>query len=83
MFGKNEDYHSFIGTAAFQVPLVDTWLNTWCYLAMGFLQELFNGNLREILSEGWLLDWVDRAREEIHPAGFIQAFFPQKLFNLF
>ena len=51
---------------------------------MEFLQELFNGNLWEILSEGWLIDWVQRAREEIHSLGFIlEAFFPQTLFNLF
>ena len=40
-------------------------------------------NLSEIQREGWLIDWVERAREEINPLGFIQAFFPQKLFNLF
>ena len=37
---------------------------------MVFLQELFNANdenLREILEEGWLLDWVERARDEIRP----------------
>ena len=53
---------------------------------MGFLQELLNANeenLKEILEEGWLLDWVERAREEIDPIGSIQAFCLQKLFIFF
>ena len=53
---------------------------------MGFLQELLNANeenLKEILEEGWLLDWVERAREEIDYIGFFQAFCLQKLFLLF
>ena len=32
---------------------------------MVFLQELFNAkeaNILEILEEGWLLDWMERAR---------------------
>ena len=51
---------------------------------MGFLQELLNteDNMREILEESWLLDWVQRARDEIHPLGSIQAFCLQKLFIL-
>ena len=32
------------------------------------------------MEEGWLLDWVERAREEIDPLGSIQAFCLQKLF---
>ena len=43
---------------------------------MGFLQELFNSNeanLGEIHSEGWVLDWVQRAREDF--SHFPLAFF--------
>ena len=51
-----------------------------------FLQELFNANeenLDQILEEGWLLYWVERARDEIHPLGSIPEFCLQKLFILF
>ena len=46
---------------------------------MGLLQELLNANeenMREILKEGWVLDWVERARE-IDDYGFFQAFWFQ------
>ena len=50
---------------------------------MGLLQELLNANeenMREILQEGWVLDWVERARElhpEIDDYGFFQTFWFQ------
>ena len=49
-------------------------------MSMGLLQELLNANeenMREILQEGWVLDWVERAREEIDDYGFFQAFWFQ------
>ena len=49
-------------------------------MSIGLLQELLNDNrenMREILQEGWLLDWVERAREEIDDYGFFQAFWFQ------
>ena len=53
---------------------------------MGFLQELLNANeenLKEILEEGWLLDWMERARDQIYSLGSIPEFCLQKLFILF
>ena len=47
-------------------------------MSMGFLQELLSANednMREILEEGWLLDWVERAREEIDDIGFKHSIF--------
>ena len=49
-------------------------------MSIGLLQELLNDNeenMREILQEGWVLDWVERAREEIDDYGFFQAFWFQ------
>ena len=46
----------------------------------GLLQELLNvneENLREILEHDWLIDWVERAREETATYGFFQAFWFQ------
>ena len=53
---------------------------------MVFLQELFNAkeaNILEILEEGWLLDWMERARDGMSSLGSIPEFCLQKLFILF
>ena len=53
---------------------------------MGFLQELFNSNeenLGLIHSEGWVLDWVQRAREDFsNSTGCHRKVLPTHSFSL-